>query len=103
MPEQILGKAISLERGIKRISLVVIRNRLKLRRIINQGLKYIKDNFVENDQYIMPVVETTKKKKKETKPVLPLTNDLQNQLAQFKSVDKKVEEFYNLEPEEDEE
>ena len=103
LPEQILGKAISLERGIKRISLVVIRNRLKLRRIINQGLKYIKDNFVENDQYIMPVVETTKKKKKETKPVLPLTNDLQNQLAQFKSVDKKVEEFYNLEPEEDEE
>ena len=103
LPEQILGKAISIERGLKRMSLVVVKNRLKLRRILNKGLRYIKDNFIENDEYIMPVVETPKKKKKETKPVLPLTNDLQQQLSQFKSVDKKVEEFYSLETDEDEE
>ena len=102
-PEQILGKAISIERGLKRISLVVVKNKLKVALIIRKGLRFIKHNFVENDQYIMPILENSKKKKKEPKSVLPLTNDLQQQLSHFKSVDKKVEEFYNLEPEEDEE
>lgn len=95
LPEQVIAKAISLERGLKRISLVFIKNRMKVKFIIKKGLKYIKNNFIENDEYIMPTAEPVKKKKKEVKTVLPLDKKLQNELAHFKSVDEKVEEFYN--------
>ena len=95
LPEQVIAKAISLERGLKRISLVFIKNRMKVKSIIKKGLKFINNNFIENDEYIMPNTEPVKKKKKEVKAVQPLDKKLQNELAHFKSVDAKVEEFYN--------
>ena len=101
--DQVLGKGISIQRGLKRISLVVIRNKFKVRKYIKKGLKFIENNFVENDEYIIPIIEQTKKKKKENKPVLPLDAKLQNELAHFKSVEAKVEEFYNPDLTDDEE
>ena len=71
------------------------KNRLKINKFIKQGLKFIKNNFVEKDEYIIPTLEIPKKKKKDNNVVLPLDSKLQNELAHFKSLEQKVEEFYN--------
>ena len=95
-PLQVLGKVISIERNVKRISLVFTKSNLKINTHIRQGIKYIKDNLVEKDEYIIPDFEPVKKVKKEkTKVVLPLDNKLQVELQGFKTLEQKVEEFYN--------
>ena len=95
-PEQVLAKAISIERKVKRISLVFTKGNLVINKHIRQGLKYIKNNLVEKDEYIIPELEPVKKVKKDkTKVVLPLDSKLQNELQGFKTLEQKVEEFYN--------
>lgn len=99
LPDQVLGKVISLERGLTRISLTVINNKMKLNRIINKGLRFIKKNYVTNDEYLIPIVEKNKKKEVDIESVLPLDGSLQKELACFKSPAQKVREFYDGEEE----
>jgi hypothetical protein len=98
IPEQVLAKAISIERNVKRRSLVFTKSNLVIYRQIRKGLRYIKENLVLEDEYIIPDLDPVKKvKKKESKSVLPLDAKLQNELQGFKTLEQKVEEFYNLE------
>lgn len=98
LPEQVLAKAISIERNVKRRSLAFTKSNLVIYRQIRKGLRYIKENLVLEDEYIIPDLDPVKKvKKKESKSVLPLDAKLQNELQGFKTLEQKVEEFYNLE------
>ncbi len=100
LPEQVLAKAISIERKVKRISLAFTKSNMVIHKQIRKGLKYIKENLVLEDEYIIPDLEPVKKvKKKENKSVLPLDAKLQNELQGFKTLEQKVEEFYNPENE----